>query len=365
MTPQTTASPLGTDPRHTEAIPASMKAIAQDHYGRPEEVLKWDDVPVPAPEDDEVVVLVHAASVHVGDLVSIQGEPVIARMATGIRRPKSRVPGTDIAGTVVATGKAVTQLRVGEEVFGWCTGAFAEYVCAEEDHFVPKPSNLTFEQAAAVGVSASAALQLLRDRVQPGDKVLVNGASGGLGSYAVQIAKAFGAEVTGVCGPSNVDTVRALGADHVIDYTRDDFTQGDQRYDFILDNVANHSLAQTRRALTPQGVLQSNNGTSGGRWFGTMGTVVKTAIISKFTRRQAGPSIKFANREDLVVLKDLIEAGEVTPLINRTYPLAQAAEAVNHVRKGHARGTVVITVVASSDSGSAPPSGSARTRQCL
>jgi NADPH:quinone reductase-like Zn-dependent oxidoreductase len=359
MTPQTTASPLGTG-SHNKTIPASMRAIVQDRYGHPEEVLKWDEVPVPAPEDDEVVIRVHAASVHVGDLVSIQGEPLIARLATGIRGPKSRVPGTDIAGTVVATGKAVTQLRVGEEVFGWSTGAFAEYVCAGEDHFVPKPSNLTLQQSAAVGVSASAALQLLRDRVKPGDKVLINGASGGLGSYAVQIAKAFGAEVTGVCGPGNVDTVRALGADHVIDYTQDDFTHGDQRYAFILDNVANHSLAQTRRALTPDGVLQSNNGTSGGRWFGTMGTVITTAIVSKFTRRQAGPAIKFTNREDLAALKNLVEAGKVSPLIDRTYSLAQAAEAVNHVRSGHARGTVVITVVASSDSGSARPSGSTK-----
>ena len=176
----------------------------------------------------------------------------------------------------------MTQVRPGDEVFGWCTGAFAEYVCAGEDHFVPKPANLTLEQAAAVGVSASSALQLLRDRVQPGQKVLINGASGGLGSFAVQIAKAFGAEVTGVCSATNVNMVRSIGADYVIDYTREDFTQGKERYDFILDNVGNHSLSATRRVLSPTGKLQANNGTSGGRWFGTIGTVIKTAAGARF-----------------------------------------------------------------------------------
>jgi NADPH:quinone reductase-like Zn-dependent oxidoreductase len=321
-----------------------MKAIVQDTYGSPDEVLRLEDIAPPAIKDDEVLVRVHAASVHVGDLVLVRGEPYIARMAVGLRKPKNRVPGTDIAGTVVAVGKAVTQLRPGDEVFGWCTGAFAEYVCAGEDHFVPKPANLTLEQAAAVGVSASSALQLLRDRVQPGQKVLINGASGGLGSFAVQIAKAFGAEVTGVCSTSNVDMVRSMGADHVIDYTQEDFTQGGQRYDFILDNVANHSLSETRGALTPSGTLQSNNGTSGGRWFGTMGTVIKTAIVSKFNRQQLGPSIKFQNREDLVVLKDLIETGKVTTVIDGTYPLSETSKAIGHVDEGHARGTVVITV---------------------
>jgi NADPH:quinone reductase-like Zn-dependent oxidoreductase len=322
-----------------------MKAIVQDRYGRPNEVLKLDDVAVPTPGEDEVLVRVHAASLHVGDLVSIEGEPLIARLATGIRRPKSRVPGTDIAGTVVATGESVARLRVGDQVFGWCAGAFAEYASAGEDHFVPMPSNLTFEQAAAVGVSASAALQLLRGRVRPGDKVLINGASGGLGSYAVQIAVAFGAEVTGVCGPGNVQAVSALGAARVIDYTQDDFTRKDERYDFILDNVGNSSLAATRRALTEHGVLQSNNGTNGGRWFGTMGTVITTAVISKFTRRQARPSIKFSNRADLVALTALIEDGKVRPLIDRAYSLSQAARALAQVRGGHARGTVVLKVL--------------------
>ena len=327
-------------------VPQTMRAVIQDVYGPAGEVLRLDEVPVPAPEAHQVVVRVHAASIHVGDLVAIEGEPIIARIATGLRKPANRVPGTDLAGTVVAVGDAATNLRVGDQVFGWCTGAFAEYVCAAEDHFLPKPASLSFEQAAAVGVSATAALQLLRDRALLGAKVLINGASGGLGSYAVQIAAALGAEVTGVCGPSNVETVRALGAADVIDYTTDDFTIGEKRYDFILDNVANHSLARTRRALAERGVLQSNNGTSGGRWFGTLGTVIKTAVTSVFTRRQAPPSIKFTNRQDLLTLKALIEDGRVTPLIERTYPLSQAAHALEHVNSGHARGTVILTIEA-------------------
>jgi NADPH:quinone reductase-like Zn-dependent oxidoreductase len=345
MTAQATSlSALSGGPDQRDSVPTSMKAVVQDTYGSPNEVLKLEDIGVPVPQDDEVLVRVHAASVHVGDLVLVRGEPYIARMAVGLRKPKNPVPGTDVAGTVESIGDGVTQLRPGDEVFGWCTGAFAEYVCAGEDHFVPKPANLTFEQAAAVGVSASTALQLLRARIQPGHKVLINGASGGLGSYAVQIAKAFGAEVTGVCSTRNADMVLSIGADHVIDYTREDFTQGGQRYDFILDNVANHSLSDTRRALTPSGTLQSNNGTSGGRWFGTMGTVIKTAIVSKFTSQQAGPSIKFPNREDLVALKELIEAGKVTPVIDGTYPLSGTAQAIAHVGQGHAQGTVVINV---------------------
>src|SRR5437588_469758 len=274
-----------------------MKAIVQETYGKPEAVLGLKDVPKPVVKDGEVLVRVHAASVHVGDWMLVTGVPYIARPAYGLRKPKSPLPGTDIAGTVEAVGNRVTQLSPGDEVFGWCTGAFAEYACATEDHFVLKPANLTFEQAAAVGVSASTALQLLRDqgKVQPGQRVLINGASGGVGTFAVQIAKAFGAEVTGVCSTRNVDIVRSLGADHVIDYTREDFTQQGQRYDFILDNVANHSLSDTRRALAPTGKLQSNNGTSGGRWFGTLGTVIKTAASSRWEPSQPGPAITLQN----------------------------------------------------------------------
>ncbi len=321
-----------------------MKAIVQDRYGKPEAVLGLQEIAKPAVKDGEVLVRVHAASIHVGDCLVVTGVPYIARPAYG--KPKGRVPGTDVAGTVEAVGNGVTGLRPGDEVFGWCTGAFAEYASAPADHFVPKPANLTFQQAAAVGVSASTALQLLRDqgKIKPGQKVLINGASGGIGTFAVQIAKAFGAEVTGVCSTRNVEMVRSIGADHVIDYTREDFTRNGHRFDFILDNVANHSLSDTRRVLTPSGKLQSNNGTSGGRWFGTIGTVLKSATVSMFDRRQLGPAIKFANRADLLVLKDLIEAGKITPVIDATYALSDTGKALAHVGEGHARGTVVISV---------------------
>ena len=321
-----------------------MKAIVQDRYGNPEAVLGLQEIAKPAVKDGEALVRVHAASIHVGDWLVVTGVPYIARPAYG--KPKGRVPGTDIAGTVEAVGNGVTGLRPGDEVFGWCTGAFAEYASAPADHFVPKPTSLTFEQAAAVGVSASTALQLLRDqgKIKPGQKVLINGASGGIGTFAVQIAKTFGAEVTGVCSTRNVEMVRSIGADHVIDYTREDFTRNGHRFDFILDNMANHSLSDTRRVLTPSGKLQSNNGTSGGRWFGTIGTVLKSATVSMFERRQLGPAIKFANRADLLVLKELIEAGKITPVIDATYALTDTGKALAHVGEGHARGTVVISV---------------------
>jgi NADPH:quinone reductase-like Zn-dependent oxidoreductase len=323
-----------------------MQAIVQHKYGAPQAVLALQDIAKPVVKDDEVLVRVRAASVHVGDWLLVRGVPYILRMFTGLRTPKHAVPGTDIAGTVESVGTDVTQLRPGDEVFGWCTGAFAEYACAAEDHFIPKPTNLTFEQAAAVGVSASTALQLLRDqgKVQPGQKVLINGASGGVGTFAVQIAKAFGAEVTGVCSTRNVDLVHSIGADQVIDYTQEDFTRGEQRYDFILDNVANHSLSATRHALTRNGRLYSNGGGhASGRWIGPLGSVIKVAAVSPFVRQQLGPSVKFPNRADLVVLKGLIEAGKVTPVIDETYPLSGIPEAIGHVGAGHARGTVVIT----------------------
>ena len=321
-----------------------MKAIVQDSYGQPEAVLSLQDIAKPVLKDSEVLVRVHAASIHVGDWLVVTGRPYIARPAYG--KPKGRVPGTDLAGTVEAVGNSVTSFRAGDEVLGWSTGAFAEYAAVPADHLVPKPANLTFEQAAAVGVSASTALQLLRDqgKIKPGTTVLINGASGGIGTFAVQIAKAFGAEVTGVCSTRNVDMVRSIGADHVVDYTREDFTRNGRRFDFILDNVANHSLSDTRRVLTPTGKLQSNNGTSGGRWFGTMGTVIKSATVSMFERRQLGPHIKFQNRADLLVLKELIESGKVTPVIDQTYSLSGTPKAIGHVGAGHARGTVVISV---------------------
>jgi len=324
-----------------------MKAIVQDSYGSPDDVLGLQEIDKPVPKDDEVLVRVCASSVHIGDWILVRGVPYIMRMGTGLRRPKTRVPGTDIAGTVEAVGKDVSQLQPGDDVFGWCKGAFAEYACAPADNFVAKPADLTFEQAASVGTSAFAALQALRDhgKVQPGQKVLINGASGGVGTFAVQIAKALGAEVTGICSTRNVEMVKSIGADHVIDYTQDDFTQGEQRYDLILDNVANRSSSELRRALTPEGTLQPNGGGhSSGRWIGPMGGMVKAFVSSLFVRQQGRPFLSLPNKEDLTTLKELIEAGKVTPVIDRTYPLDETPEAIGHVGAGHAQAKVVITV---------------------
>jgi NADPH:quinone reductase-like Zn-dependent oxidoreductase len=320
----------------------SMQAIVQDRYGSTE-VLEARDIDRPQIGDDEVLVRVHAASVHVGDWIVMTGVPYVMRLGTGLGKPKNRVPGTDLAGMVEAVGAQVQSFRPGDSVFGWSGGAFAEYAIAPEDHLVKKPANLTFEQAAAVGVSATTALQLLRDdgKVQPGQKVIINGASGGVGTFAVQIAKAFGAEVTGVCSTRNVELVRSIGADHVIDYTREDFRTGAERYDLILDNVGDRSMADTRRALTPNGTLLSNGG---GHAAGKLGRVLRASLASMFVRQQGRPSVKTQNRADLVALKELVEAGKVMPVIGGTYPLTQTAEAIGHVATGHARGTLVIAV---------------------
>jgi NADPH:quinone reductase-like Zn-dependent oxidoreductase len=319
-----------------------MKAIMQTRYGSAE-VLETRDVDKPGIGDDEVLVRVQAASVHVGDWILMTGSPFVMRFATGLRKPKHPIPGTDVAGTVEAVGKDVQTLRPGDDVFGWVAGAFAEFAAAPEAQFVTKPANLTFEQAAAVGVSASTALQLLRDnaKVQPGQKILVNGASGGVGTFAVQIAKSLGAEVTGVTSTKNVDLVRSIGADHVIDYTKEDFTQGGARYDLILDNVGNHSMARTRRALTPAGTLISNGG---GHSSGKLGRTVRAMLVSMFVRQQAGPSVKTQNHDDLVALKALVEAGKISPVIDGTYSLDDTPRAIDRVASGHTRGTIVITV---------------------
>jgi len=319
-----------------------MKAITQDRYGSAD-VLKALDIDMPDIGDDDVLVRVHAASVHIGDWILMTGVPYVMRMGTGLAKPKNRVPGTDVAGTIEAVGSQVHSLRPGDEVFGWCTGAFAEYARAPEDQFVKKPANLTFEQAAAVGVSATTALQLLRDdgKVQPGQKVLINGASGGVGTFAVQIAKAFGAEVTGVSSTKNLELVRSIGADHVIDYTREDFRSGAERYDLILDNVGDRSMSDTRCALAPTGTLISNGG---GHLDGKLGRTIRAAVVSMVVRQQGRPSVKTQNRADLVALKELVEAGKVTPVIGGTYPLQRTAEAIGHVATGHARGTLVIAV---------------------
>ena len=319
-----------------------MQAIVQDRYGSAE-VLEAQDIERPGIGDDEVLVRVRAASVHVGDWILMTGTPYVMRLGTGLSKPKNPVPGTDIAGTVESVGTQVRSLQPGDEVFGWCAGAFAEYVCAPENQLVKKPANLTFEQAAAVGVSASTALQVLRDdaNVQPGQRVLINGASGGVGTFAVQIAKAFGAEVTGVSSTKNLELVRSIGADHVIDYTQQDFRDGDERYDVILDNVGDHSMADTRRALTPNGKLVSNGG---GHASGKLGRTIRAFLVSLVVRQQARPSVKTQNRPDLIALKELAEAGQVTPVIGGTYPLGQTADAIGRVAAGHARGTLVIAM---------------------
>jgi NADPH:quinone reductase-like Zn-dependent oxidoreductase len=319
-----------------------MRAIVQDSYGSAE-VLESQDIDTPEIADNDVLVRVHAASIHVGDWILMTGSPFVMRFATGLRKPKNRVPGTDVAGTVEAVGADVTRFKPGDEVFGWCAGAFAEYARAAEDQLIEKPSDLTFVQAAAIGVSASTALQLLRDdgKVQPGQLVLINGASGGVGTFAVQIAKALGAEVTGVCSTKNVELVRSIGADHVIDYTQVDFTTGTERYDLILDNVGNHSMARTRRPIAPNGTLISNGG---GHADGKLGRTVRAMLASIVVRQQATPTVKTQNHDDLVALTAFVEAGTVTPVIDRTYPLRQTPEAIDHVAAGHARGTVVITM---------------------
>ena len=317
-----------------------MKAVVQVGYGSAD-VLEFKEIDKPVAADDEVLVRVHAASLAAGDYFGMRGVPFPIRMYVGFPRPKKDyVVGVDLAGHVEAVGKNVTRFKPGDEVFGGCSRACAEYTCAKEDQLVPKPNNLTFEQAAAVPTSAVAALQTLRDhgKVQPGQKVLINGASGGVGTFAVQIAKALGAEVTGVCSTANVDMVGSIGADHVIDYTKEDFTQGEPRYDLILDNVASHSFADYRRVLEPGGTLMPNSGHAG------MGYVIKAFLLPLFVRQVERPFVARPNQDDLITLKELVEAGRVTPFIDRTYPLSETAEAFRYLDQGHARGKVIIVV---------------------
>ena len=323
----------------------STKAIVQHKYGSPEAVLELEEIDRPPVGDNELLVRIHAASIHIGDYYAMTGVPKVMRPVFSLMRAKNRVPGTDIAGTVEVVGKAVAQLHTGDEVFGWGRGAFAEHVSVSEDALALKPTNLTFEQAAAIGVSAFTALQALRDhgKVQQGQQVLITGASGGVGTFAVQIAKSFGAEVTGVCSTRNLDLVRSIGADEVIDYTQEDYTRGDRRYDLILDNVGNHSLADTRRALTPSGTLLANGAPVSG-WFGGLGHVVKAAGSSLFIAQQGRPFVSTPSQQDLVTLKELAEAGKVTPVIDSMYPLSETVAAMRHVGEGHAQGTTIITV---------------------
>lgn len=316
-----------------------MKAIVQNAYGSPD-VLELKEIDKPVIGANEVLIRVRAAGLNAGDVFSMKGSPWAIRMVLGLRKPKNHIPGWDVAGTVEAIGQNVTRFKPGDEVFGAISGSYAEYARAGEDKVALKPTNLTFEQAAAVPTAALTALKGLGNmrELQPGQKVLINGASGGVGTFAVQIAKTFGAEVTGVCSTRNVEMVRSLGADHVIDYSQQDFTQSEQRYDLILDNVGNHSFSALRRLLTPQGIIQPNTGHAG------MGYVFKAGVLSLFMRQQGSMFVANPNHDDMGVLKDFIEAGQITPVIDKTYPLSETPAAFRYLDEEHARGKVVITI---------------------
>jgi NADPH:quinone reductase-like Zn-dependent oxidoreductase len=326
-----------------------MKAVVYTDYGPPD-VLEIREIKKPVPNDDQVLVKVHAAAVNPLDWHFIRGTPYVMRMMMGgLRKPKDPLLGVDYAGTIEAVGKNVTQFRPGDAVFGNRTGAFAEYLCARADRAIAlKPANMTFEQAAAVPVAAITALQGLRDKgkIQPGQKVLINGASGGVGTFAVQIAKTLGAEVTGVCSTRNVDLVRSLGADRVIDYTKEDFTKSGERYDVILDNVGTQPLSGFRRVLNPNGicVIIGGGGPNDGKWVGPVARPIKAKLMSPFISQKMSMMMAESNQKDLTVLADMMQSGKVTPVIDRTYPLSEIREAVRYLETGRARGKVVITV---------------------
>jgi NADPH:quinone reductase-like Zn-dependent oxidoreductase len=323
-----------------------MKAVVYRCYGSPE-VLKLEDIAKPVPAADEVLVRVHAASVNPLDWHYMRGKPYLIRLSEGFGTPENNRLGVDFAGTVEAVGSSVTRFKPGDEVFGGKFGAFAEYVSVHEGRAIAlKPANLTFEQAASVPVAAVTALQALRDKghLQPGQKVLINGASGGVGTFAVQIAKAFGAEVTGVCSTKNVPLVRSLGADHVVDYSQEDFTRNGQHYDLIVDNVGSHSLLEYRRALTPKGNFVIVGSTSKGQWLGPMVTPLKAMLLSPFVGQKFVFFLAELNHEDLSVLAELMQAGKLTPLVDRTYSLRELPAAMGYLEEGHARGKVAITV---------------------
>ena len=332
----------------TAAPTHPMKAIVYCDYGTAD-VLKLEDIEKPVPNDDQLLVKVHAVAVNPFDWHFMRGTPYLMRMETGLRKPKSPRLGVDFAGTVEAVGKNVTNFKAGDEVFGGKRGAFAEYITIRADSGVAlKPANITFEQAGSVAIAGMTALQAVRDngRVQPGQKVLINGASGGVGTFAVQIAHSFGANVTGVCSGRNIDMVKSLGADQVIDYTKEDFTKGDQKYDVILDNVPNHSLADCRKVLTPNGryIMIGGGGPNDGNWIGPFGRVIHAVLMSPFISQKMGMIMAELNKKDLTILGDLMQSGKVTPVIDRTYPLSQIAEAIRYLEQGHARGKVIITV---------------------
>jgi NADPH:quinone reductase-like Zn-dependent oxidoreductase len=347
MTTTTPDQPPETTPAKAAAV-ATMKAIVQDHYGASsEDVLRLAEVARPTIGDDEILVRVGAASVDRGTWHIMAGLPYPIRVAGfGLRRPKARNPGRSVAGTVVAVGTDVTQFAPGDDVYGTCDGSFAEYAAAKAARLARKPASLSFEQAAAVPVSALTALQAVRDqaKVQPGQKVLIIGASGGVGTFAVQIAKAFGAEVTGVCSTAKVDLVRSLGADHVLDYTRDDIADGRHRYDAILDTGGNRRLSHLRRALTPRGRLVIVGGETDGRVLGGSDRQIRALLLSPLVSQKLGTFVASENTEDLDALRELVESGKVAPAIDRTYPLGDVPAAIRYVQEGHARGKVVIAV---------------------
>jgi NADPH:quinone reductase-like Zn-dependent oxidoreductase len=320
-----------------------MMAIVYHRYGPPE-VLGLREVGSPVVGDDGVLIRVRAASVNPYEWHFMRGEPYLARLQMGLK-PRTGRLGVDVAGTVEAVGRKVTEFQRGDEVFGTCEGAFAEYAVGSETSLVSKPANVSFEQAAAVGIAAFTAMQGLRDfgSVRAGQTVLINGAAGGVGTFAVQFAKVWGAEVTAVCSTRNIDLVRSIGADHVIDYTRDDFTRGDQRYDLMLDLIGNHSLSRCRRVLTPNGTFVMLGGQSG-RWIRPMDRVLKTLLSSPFVSQKLVLGRAAWRKDDLRAIRELLRTGQVTTVIDRTYPLSQVAEAIRYLEEGHARGKVVITV---------------------
>ncbi|MGA2384702.1 MAG: NAD(P)-dependent alcohol dehydrogenase [Gemmatimonadales bacterium] len=321
-----------------------MKAIVYRSYGSPD-VLRYEEVEKPTPADDEVLIRIRAAAANPMDY-HLMGGAYLMRLMTGLLKPKPTCPGADLAGEVEAVGRNVTRFRPGDPVFGGARRAFAEYACAAENRLAAKPANLSFEQAAAIPVAGLTALQGLRDkgRLQPGQRVLVNGAAGGVGTFAVQIAKAFGAVVTGVCSAKSADLVRSIGADGIIDYARDDFTRGAQRYDLLFDGVGNRPLSACRRVMTPKGTFVAVGVRPGGRWVGPLPHLLWLFVSSWFASQHVAFFVASVRSDDLTALKDLIEAKKVTPVIDRTYALSEAPAAIRYLREGHARGKVVIKI---------------------
>src|SRR2546429_6962151 len=323
-----------------------MKGIVHRCYGSPD-LLRYEDIPKPTPADNEVLVKVHAASVNPLDWHHMEGTPYLVRMDAGFGKPETPRLGVDFAGTVEGVGKSVKRFKPGDEVFGGRSGAFAEYVTVREERAVAlKPSNVSFEQAAAVPIAGITALQALRDKghIHAGQKVLINGASGGVGTFAVQIAKSFGAEVTGVCSTRNVAMVQSIGADHVIDYSEEDFTKGAQRYDLIVDTVGNHPLLKYRRVLNPKGIFVLVGAPNEGRWLGGVSVMLKAMMLSPFVSQQFLPFLAELNQKDLTILGELVQAGKLTPVIDRRYKLSEVPAAIRYLEQGHARGKVIISV---------------------